>query len=299
MGGNAFKQNVRRVTKQEVMETVDWLSKEWPGAGQDTRPLSTRLLGSAGLRPTSGDIDLNIDQSLYSLTDTQHELERLLGVENVKARPGFNQIFTAVPIAGNASNGMVQVDFMFGDYDWQEFGYASCAEWGDTTQPTYLWSRFKGLFRTELIKAMVAFRSNWVLSEGDEMVARSGPTFFHDRGIVWRHRHRPFKKDGSGVRIKALKELTRDEFLEQYPDATVGNQTQTLDPNEVARLILDYTHDVESCATYESLWSAARGTHTHCQLKQVSRIYLERLNSLKVEIPEAILNDHSTTRTGT
>ena len=79
-------------------------------------------------------------------------------------------------------------------------------------------SCLKGLYRTELLKALVAFNSDWILEEDGEVIARVGPTFFHDKGCMWRYRHRPMRKDGT-ARVQDFKELTRDEFKEIYPSS--------------------------------------------------------------------------------
>lgn len=240
----------------------------------DEEYLSSHLLGSGGKKDTSGDLDINVDETRVDISRLTLDLNTLLGEENVKSRPGNNQIFTSIPIQ-STKGGRVQIDFMFGDTVWQEFSY-----WSSQT------SAFKGLYRTELIKAMVAFKSDWVLEENGEMVARVGPTFFHDRGIVWRYRHRPFKKDGES-RIKQLKELTREEFLEIYPEAKVAREGSVRDPQVVMRLILPQsTYDVHD--SFESLWNAVIQQYEKCDRDIISKIYLERLNSLKAEVPKEI-----------
>lgn len=292
MGGNAFKDRVRRVTAEEVHQTVEWLSKNWPSANKDVRFLPNRVLGSAGMQKTSGDIDLNIDESIYDFEETNRELVQLVGEENVIARPGFNQIFTAVPIGGDLNNGRVQVDFMFGNYAWQEFSYAGTADPSMSMTPTSKQSQFKGLFRTELIKALVAFNSDWVLEEDGEMVARVGPTFFHDRGLVWRYRYRPIRKDGT-ARVKALKEVSKEEFLKEFPTAMSRSRDVIIDPEECVRFLFNTGWAVASdCDTYEDLWQMIRHYYPNDTHGTISKIYLERLNSLKVEIPEAILDAH-------
>lgn len=235
--------------------------------------LANNLLGSGAKRESSGDLDINICQKTHDIHELSRALVKLLGADNVKSRPGTNQIFTAVPISG--AEGKVQIDFMFGDVEWQRFSYWSSER-----------SAFKGLYRTELIKALVAFKSDWVLMEDGEMVARVGPTFFHDRGCVWRYRHRPKKKHGDG-RIKELKELTREEFLELYPDATPAKYTTLNDPVRVMQLILPNApysaHD-----SFETLWEEVLREYGPEDRATIRDIYLERLNSLKAEVPKEI-----------
>ena len=171
---------------------------------------------------------------------------------------------------------------MFGNRVWQEFSYWSSQD-----------SAVKGLYRTELIKALVAHRSDYTRIEDGVMVARVGPTFFHDRGLVWRYRHRPLKKGGG--RIKELKEVTREEFIALYPDAQSASGTRMIDPLAVMELILPRSpfqvHD-----SFETLWKAVCEHYEGDDRALIRDIYLERLNSLKVEIvPEvkdALERDH-------
>lgn len=240
------------------------------------------MLGSAGKNPTSGDIDINMDATSYSKSVVLNCLVNALGAENVKDWTHVNQIFTCVPILGDYNHGYVQIDFLFGNHDWQEFSYYSAGEQ----------SAYKGLFRTELIKAAVAFNSDWVLKEGDEVVARVGPTFFHDRGLVWRYRHRAPRKDGKG-RVKAYSELTEQEFLTVYPTAQKASNALVDTPKGVAELIFGNTNTLDNFNSYESL-SAALKRHYGGSYGTIMRIFQERLNSLKVDIPKDIADEIST-----
>lgn len=284
MGGNAFKDLTRRVTKREVYETCDWLDFNLDLANFGGRHFDQCLLGSAGKKDDSGDIDLNIDVGCSNFNSATIELQNLLGPDQVWSRYENSQIFCAVPIGGDPKQGWVQVDFMFGDYDWQSFSYASPG--AD--------SAYKGLYRTELIKALVAFNSDWTLVENGELVARVGPTFFDSKGIIWRYRHRPWGKINPEKRVKAFKELTKDEFMAIYPDAKPTSHVRMLDPKEVAKFILPRS-DMMDFYSYELLWWQVRMNYNLEQLGHISRLYFERLNSLKVEIPQAILDEHAPT----
>lgn len=239
----------------------------------DASYLEANLLGSGGKKETSGDLDINVDITKLQVSDLDIELVQILGKDNVKSRPGTNQIFTAVPIQGGGDS--VQIDFMFGDVAWQAFSY-----WSSTS------SQYKGLYRTELIKALVAFKSDWVLIENDIMVARVGPTFFHDNGIVWRYRHRPFKKDGS-TRIKELKEISGNEFKELYPSSLPASGDVEIDPYKVMKLILPNS-PYEAHDSFESLWFEVCKEYDLDDRSTIREIYLERLNSLKADIPQGV-----------
>jgi hypothetical protein len=274
MGGNAFKDQTQRISLNEIQPTIKWLSDNLGDRQLTVEYLMNSLLGSAGKRDSSGDIDVNLDDGSFDLEMITVHLETLLGDQHVKSRPGNKQIFTSVPIAGRPGD-RVQIDFMFGNTAWQRFSF-----WSSST------SQFKGLYRTELIKALVAYNSDWVLHEDGEMVARVGPTFFHDRGILWRYRHRPLKQNGEG-RIQALKELSRDHFMALYPTATQATQDVLIDPVRVMKLILP--NSPYSCHdSFETLWAEVTHEYDLADRSKIRDIYLERLNSLKAELPKEI-----------
>jgi hypothetical protein len=272
MGGKAFD-NTSRIKLDDIEPTLKNLERHWGDYRLNGGHLKNHMLGSAGKKPESGDIDLNMDINAYDQEKVAKQLESVLGADNVKARPGNNQIFTSVPVPGTGQR--VQIDFMFGDYDWQEFSYHS---------PKI--SAFKGLYRTELIKALVAFLSDWSLEENDELIARVGPTFFHDRGCVWRCRHRPMRKDGEG-RIKQFKELPWDEFKKIYPSAIPPSHDVMIKVSEVqAFLCRVFRYELSPGRlfdSFESLLPNLRCALSNDDFRLLKKIYLERLNSLKVD----------------
>ena len=289
MGGKAFEGITKRIHQSDIEPTLKWLTSKWSGAKIQGGNYMDHLLGSSGKNATSGDLDLNMQIELYNQSAVADELRSLLGEDKVKARPGNNQIFTAVPLHGNPNLGYVQVDFMFGDYEWQKFSYYSAKldpELGSrhSWRRNYHCSGVKGLYRTELLKSLVAFNSDWVLEENGEMIARVGPTFFHDRGCVWRYRHRPMRKDGT-ARVKDLKELSKEEFMKIYPSATPARAEVIKDPNLVVQMVLSENCKEEWANTFESLWLTVQNLYNTEQQKTITKIYLERLNSLKAEIP--------------
>jgi hypothetical protein len=297
MGGKAFEGITQRIAKEDIPKTLDWLTRNWKDSSIQGGKYMNHLLGSAGKNPTSGDIDLNMRIELYDQEKVAQQLSALLGSQYVKARPGNNQIFTAVPINGDPKNGYVQVDFMFGNYEWQKFSYFSPEYDPEYTDGFYYWGQtskkscLKGLYRTELIKALVAFNSDWVLEENGEMVARVGPTFFHDKGCVWRYRHRPMRKDGNG-RVKEFKELTKEEFLKIYPSATPARTDIIDDPKQVVEMVFDQhlpSKILDYMTSFETISVTMTSTYTIPERLKIYKIYVERLNNLKVEVPKAEL----------
>lgn len=280
MGGKAFNLT-RRIKREEIPLTLKWLSGYIPLSQEY---LTNHLLGSSGKSPTSGDLDLNINYSKELFDEILSSLQRCLPADSIKSRPGNKQIFTQVPIEGNTENGFVQIDFMFGDEVWQEFSYASPGEK----------SSYKGLFRTELIKALCAFNSDWVLEENDQVIARVGPTFFHDRGVVWRYRYRPFRKDGKG-RVKEFAETSEEIFLGLFPDSIRASHTCLTEPRNVAKFIFG-SDDLQVFFSYETLSKKILENFSYEDQKVILDIYLERLNSLGVDIPQEIKDGFNCTK---
>ena len=191
----------------------------------------------------------------------------------------------SVPVNGKPELGRVQVDLMFGHYEWQKFSYYSPTKvdsihWGGRSGVSY----FKGLYRTEMIKAITAFCSDWVLEEEGEVIARVGPTFFHDKGLVWRYRDRPMRKDGT-ARVKEFKEYTREEFLERYPSAITAIADVMTDPEQVAKFLLGDYATTKQMESIESLTMFMNRSFDSDQRRTIAKIYVERLNNLKVDIP--------------
>lgn len=111
MGGNIFKKEfvTTRISRELVILTVKFLESITSLA------LQNNMLGSTGVKETSGDIDLAVDYR----TTTKDRLERKLNAWSQKNDPtalvqksGINVHFRC-PIAGRAELGYVQVDFMF------------------------------------------------------------------------------------------------------------------------------------------------------------------------------------------
>lgn len=288
MGGKAFAGVTRRIQQGEIESTLRWLQNNWKASYLNGGHLNQHILGSAGqLDPfqDAGDLDLNLHIDRYDQEQVAKDLIALLGEDYVKPRPGNNQIFTAVPIDGNPQHGYVQVDFMFGDYDWQKFSYWSSKRVNEKSWGNRYATGFKGLYRTELIKAITAFNSDWVLEDGGEVIARVGPTFFHDKGLVWRYRHRPMRKDGT-ARVKTFEELSKDDFLKIYPSAVTAKTDVMINPTKVVELLFNERTTVVDLNTIESIAQLLRRHYDNDQRKKILEIYYERLSSLKVDIPE-------------
>ena len=118
-GGNVFKLTdgqpaTTRISRENVVPTVQWLEKL---TGLN---LVDNMLGSTGRKETSGDLDLGIDQTKITKDVLiQQLLKRGVKAEDIKK--SGDSVHLKTPILGDAKNGYVQTDFMFGDPEFQKF----------------------------------------------------------------------------------------------------------------------------------------------------------------------------------
>ena len=123
-GGNIFKDPngqiaTRRINKADVAPTLSWLEQV---TGLE---LSSNTLGTTGIAPTSGDIDVAVDQSKVTkdeLADklTQWAVKNKQDPKQWVKKSGISVHFKT-PIKGSANNGYVQTDLMFGEPDWMKW----------------------------------------------------------------------------------------------------------------------------------------------------------------------------------
>ena len=115
-GGNVFKNNdgqilTQRINQTDVKPTLQWLEQ------MVDLDLINNTLGSTGLKPTSGDLDVAVDASQITPEQLVAELTQWCISQKLKPqeyiKKGGNQVHFKTPIIGNPNNGYVQTDFMF------------------------------------------------------------------------------------------------------------------------------------------------------------------------------------------
>jgi len=115
-GGNVFKNSdgqiqTQRINQIDVKPTLDWLEQ------MVDLDLQNNTLGSTGLKPTSGDLDVAVDSSKITPEQLIAELTQWCNSHQLNPRDyvkkGGGQIHFKTPIAGNPDKGYVQTDFMF------------------------------------------------------------------------------------------------------------------------------------------------------------------------------------------
>jgi hypothetical protein len=116
MGGNVFKNKdgqaaTQRINQTDVKTTLSWLEQMLD------LDLQNNTLGSTGLKPTSGDMDVAVDVEQISPDQLAAELTQWCASHNLDPKEYIKKAGTNVhfksPIAGNPNNGYVQTDFMF------------------------------------------------------------------------------------------------------------------------------------------------------------------------------------------
>ena len=125
-GGNIFKDAdgkpvTQRIARDDVDPTLDWVEKITGIAHKDMK------LGSTGIKSSSGDIDVAINQAEVDKEELYQKLVAWASKNHPNdparawvAKSGTNVHFKT-PINGNPENGYVQTDLMFGDPNWMKF----------------------------------------------------------------------------------------------------------------------------------------------------------------------------------
>ena len=139
-GGNVFKTSegqpaTTRISRENVVPTVQWL-EQLTGLN-----LVDNMLGSTGRKETSGDLDLGIDETKITKDVLIQQLLKR-GVKAEDMRKSGDSVHLKTPILGDAKNGFVQTDFMFGDPEFQKFALNT----GD--------SDYKGVHRAILLASI-------------------------------------------------------------------------------------------------------------------------------------------------
>jgi len=151
-GGNVFKNDsgeasTQRINQADVDPTLAWAEKI---VGLD---LVNNKLGSTGIRSTSGDLDIAVDKDKYNKDQIVAKLKAWKDKNAPNdddrawiAKSGINVHFKT-PIKGDAKNGFVQLDLMFGEPEFMKFAMKGA---GDNTP-------YKGVHRAILISSIAKY----------------------------------------------------------------------------------------------------------------------------------------------
>jgi hypothetical protein len=172
-GGNIFKGAegellTGRINLADVLPTVKWLE------GITGLSLQDNMLGTTGKAPTSGDLDLGVDENKISKDELVSKLSQWAQSQQQDAKQWIRKSGISVhfktPIAGDVKKGYVQTDFMFGEPTWQKF----------SLQGGVTGSEYKGMDRHILLAS----------------IAKAlGYRWSHNYGLLNRESNQPVSKD--------------------------------------------------------------------------------------------------------
>jgi hypothetical protein len=124
------------------------------------------MLGSTGRKETSGDLDLGIDETKITKDILIQQMLRK-GIKAEDIKKSGDSVHLKTPILGDADNGFVQTDFMFGDPNFQKFALNT----GE--------SNFKGVHRAILLASIAkaqdmkwSYKNGLVDRETNEIISK-------------------------------------------------------------------------------------------------------------------------------
>ena len=148
-GGNVFKGPdgkalTQRINQTDVKPTLAWLEQMLPGLD-----VQGNTLGSTGIKPTSGDLDVAVDSGQLTKLQLVTRLQQWAQSHGLKPEDYVKQTGAGVhfktPIAGTPAKGYVQTDFMFlKNIPWSKF----------VLGPVPVDSKYKGRERNILMNSM-------------------------------------------------------------------------------------------------------------------------------------------------
>ena len=234
MGGNAIKKSVS-IKKDLIEPTLNFIYGMFLPKIKISKN-DTRILGSAGKKPVSSDIDIAINFTKIIINNNLAEdyigffIYQAAGVfPEVIRMKGINVISVACPIIGETDK-FVQVDFMLtDDLDFAEFAYYS---------PSQLESKYKGLYRNILLYEILKAVGFKIIKEvGNNPREWESYNFNINKGLMRRVQTIEGKK-GILLHPKTIKEVP-----------------VTKDPETILEIVFgDKVKDIEEINTFEKLY---------------------------------------------
>jgi len=179
-GGNVFKDGdgralTQRINQTDVKPTLAWLDMMLPGLD-----LQNNTLGSTGLKPTSGDLDVAVDANLVTKEQLVTRLSQWVQSHGLKPEDYIKKTGTAVhfktPIVGNPAKGYVQTDFMFlKNVPWSKFVLTAPAnsEYKGVDRNILMNSIAKSMgFKLNQIAGIADRTTNQIISDNPDKVAK-------------------------------------------------------------------------------------------------------------------------------
>lgn len=251
MGGNAFKEfSLQRIKRENINFTLKYVA--------DNLPISfdymvKNLLGSAGKQADSGDLDIALDDALYSkqtLRDIAEIIRQRSGNGYVKTKTlKGGQIQTVWAIVGQG--GLVQVDFILGNAEWLKFTHYS---------PGLDRSPYKGVFVSQCLGVLAKMKRDWIYPEGaikDDREWEISWAYNLEKGLRrrWRCRKQPDQN---------LSEVDPDWFETNCPvvPPRFVRTGYITNPQEAVRILLGNGILPTHIETFEQLWDVLKRTRS-------------------------------------
>ena len=260
LNSNPSKEKAGAIHLSEIAPTVLRLGQEL------NMNLSDNLLGSAGKKTFSGDIDLAI-----LIEDKDIFVEKLTDCPSVidVQRPGVISALTKIQNydpnipCDYYRSGYVQIDFMIGDVNWLKTYYHS---------PSDTESKYKGAFRNIMIAAICLEHERIASKEKlqDGRAIREERWMFSPRDGLVRVERTPIPKSiGQGYTKKNKNQIIEGPY--RNLDAIAK------------KLKLDSPKDLNS---YESLKSAVVKNYRQDQVQKIFDNFVNDTSVIKMGIPE-------------
>ena len=263
-GGNAVS-DVVRINKSNVESTVEQFKKKVLPL-LDINDKDTAILGSAGKKETSGDIDIGIDK-IKNIRQFLVDAEKKLNANDIEnyISWGFNEISIRWPIEnsdGKQKNKFVQIDLM-------PCENLSMLKWG-MHSPTQEESKYKGVVRNLLLCDIAAFTDRKTI-ETVEVNGKEQPIVY-ERYVLLTQQGL-FRKTYS---FKGKKPGT----LKKTPDKT-NAKFITSDPTKIVKLIFGASVKPEDVMTIDDLWKVFKKTPMYKDASIRSQILKKTVTELK------------------
>lgn len=283
-GGAALKTaGVQRINREDIPATVQYVSQISGIPVENLHPL-----GSVGKTPNSGDIDLGVDANQYNPEEIHKRMCGELGEDSCTFNKGTKVASYAIPIAGDPTNGLVQVDLMYTpNPEWATFAYHSP---GAT-------SEYKGAVRTMLLMGVAASYQEpgtdhfeYDPTSGD-LIIRAGRTLDLNAGLRRIFQFRP-KSKKTDQYLKTMKTISVNDFKNMFPDVEVHGDNVIIDnPIEVLTILFGKGVKPKDVGTAEQVIKLIKTKFSKERQEQIFRKAAERARSVrdKMNLPPEIL----------
>jgi hypothetical protein len=280
VGGNAMSSfGVVPIAANDIVKAICEMSK------LAKIPFSSFvILGSAGKKPYSNDVDLAVDVNLFPKEAIHTRLVDILGSERAVFNNGTGVGSYAIPLNGH----YVQVDLMFTPrLEWAKFAYFA---------PPITESRYKGAVRTMLLMGITSCIEqpgiDYCQYDDGILTIRIGRTFDLNTGIRRIYQYRPMRKDGTGF-VKTLKTTSLKDIKQGFPhlESFVSDDEIVIDdPHQALELMFGFPVDPNNVNTAENVIELATNHFNANKLTQVFERTASRLkaNRNNLELPPEI-----------